>query len=207
MTSFSLPGYVAVLLCALLIGASPLNAEETFFTNMQKHEGKGDFASGQFFPSEDSARKIISADETPAAAPSSAGREETSPGFVIPHIAGSIAKELEETGMAVIHLEFALGRAEILPEHLPWIDEVQDVLTAHPDWKLLIEGHTDKSGRAGWNRKLSLLRAEAVRDELLKRGISSARLRCSGWGAERPVDTADNAEAYARNRRVELHRE
>lgn len=193
------------VLCINFLFISLTSAEENFFIDMRKIEGKRDADSESVVPSMKKTPELVSSDRT--AEPQSSPEAKNSSGFVVPHIFGSLARELEETGMAVIHLEFALGKAEILPEHMPWIDEVYEVLAAHPDWKLLIEGHTDRSGRPEWNKRLSLLRAEAVQNELLKRNISPARLRCVGWGAERPVDAADNAEAYARNRRVELHRE
>lgn len=196
---------IMTVLCTNFLSISFTNAKDNSFIGMRKIEGKRDTDSESAVSSMTKTPELVFSDRT--AEPQSTPETKNSSGFVVPRISGSLAKELEETGMAVIHLEFALGKAEILPEHLPWIDEVYEVLAAHPDWKLLIEGHTDRSGRPEWNKRLSLLRAEAVQNELLKRNISPVRLRCVGWGAERPVDAADNAEAYARNRRVELHRE
>lgn len=195
-----LSGILAILMCVSMDILSA-HAAEIFFIDRGKTGGKTDTSRLSSSFEERSPAETESRTTLPSA---DIGNGHS--GFVIPHLSGSIVRELEETGLAVIHLEFALGEAEILPEHLPCIKEVQEALQAHTDWKLVIEGHTDKSGRSGWNKKLSLLRAEAVRDALVKRGISSTRLSCVGWGAERPVDETDSMEAYARNRRVELHR-
>lgn len=193
------------VLCINFLSMPVTNAKENFSIDMRKIRGEGYTDSESTVPSARKNHEAVSSGRT--AEPQSAPEPKNPSNVIVPRISGSLVKELEETGMAVIHLEFALGKAEILPEHLPWIDQIHDVLVIHPDWNLLIEGHTDRSGRPEWNKKLSLLRAEAVRDELLKRNISPARLRCVGWGSERPIDTADNSEAYARNRRVELHRD
>ena len=196
---------IMTVLCINFLSIPFTNAKENFLIDMRKIEGKGYADSESTVPSARKNHEPVSSGST--AESQSTPEAEKSSGFIVPRISGSLVKELEETGMAVFFLEFSLGKGEILPARLPWVDEIHDVLVIHPDWKLLIEGHTDRSGRPEWNRKLSLLRAEAVRDELLKRNVSPARLRCVGWGSERPIDTADNSEAYARNRRVELHRD
>ena len=81
------------------------------------------------------------------------------------------------------------------------------MLQAHPDLRLLIEGHTDDVGDAAANLALSARRAEAVRQYLLATyGIGATRLEARGFGATRPA--APNATAVGRqtNRRVELVR-
>lgn len=199
-----IPFFIGVIGLFCIHAAVTARAQEPFPLNTLKIEGKSADAQSAAPPVETRAETLPASETAPPQPPAETN---ASPGFVVPRISGSIARELAETGMAVIHLEFDPGKAELLPAHLPWIDEVHAALVAHPDWKLTIEGHTDRIGRPAWNKKLSLLRTEAVRDELLKRGISPDRLRCIGWGAERPVDNADTMEAYARNRRVELRRE
>lgn len=125
--------------------------------------------------------------------------------FTKPIIMGSIIKDLEETGQAVIHLEFELGRASVLPAHEPAIEEIYTGLTTHPEWKLRIEGHTDSSGKPDWNKKLSLKRAEAIQNVLIEKGIEEDRLTCIGFGSEKPLNSENTEEAHQQNRRVELH--
>jgi len=70
-------------------------------------------------------------------------------------------------------------------------------------YRFLIAGHTDTAGAADYNQKLSMRRATAVRDYLVRRfGISSRRLVVAGWGERRLKDEFD-PESSA-NRRVEV---
>lgn len=80
----------------------------------------------------------------------------------------------------------------------------QRLLQRGPLQALSIIGHTDGTGSAELNRKLSLERAVAVRDFLVASGLDSAVISVSGAGAERPVASNATAEGRAENRRVEL---
>lgn len=85
---------------------------------------------------------------------------------------------------------------------------VAAVLTKHPDWTVVIEGHTDSIGGSAANRLLSERRAAAVRDRLVsKHRIDPARLQFGGLGAGRPREPNETVEGRARNRRVELVRD
>lgn len=126
--------------------------------------------------------------------------------FTLKNIKGGVSKSLEEKGMAIVYIEFDLGKSEVSKKYDAVIDEICTVLKEHSTWNLRIEGHTDSSGKADWNRKLSLKRAEAVGAELIRRGISSTRLSYMGCGADRPLSDTGTSEAHAKNRRVELHR-
>jgi OOP family OmpA-OmpF porin len=68
-----------------------------------------------------------------------------------------------------------------------------------------VEGHTDSTGSAKINKKLSRERAESVRAYLVKKGVEDKRLVALGFGPERPI--ADNAtpEGQEANRRVEFN--
>src|SRR3954464_1914630 len=60
-------------------------------------------------------------------------------------------------------VQFATGSSQILPVSFGLLDEVAKMLTDNPQIEVLqIEGHTDATGTAGVNRKLSQQRAEAV---------------------------------------------
>ncbi|HEV2355938.1 MAG TPA: OmpA family protein [Puia sp.] len=84
------------------------------------------------------------------------------------------------------------------------LDELAAKLTAHPEWHLTIEGHTDNSGIAAHNMLLSQKRADAIRNYLLARGIPANRLSAIGYGQNRPVADNRTAAGKAANRRVEL---
>ena len=103
-------------------------------------------------------------------------------------------------------VQFATGSAEILAVSHGLLDEVAKVLTDNPQIELLqVEGHTDSTGSAKINKKLSRERAESVRAYLVKKGIEDKRLVAVGFGPDKPI--ADNAtpEGQEANRRVEFN--
>jgi hypothetical protein len=71
--------------------------------------------------------------------------------------------------------------------------------------KVVLEGHTDYIGSDGYNQKLGMDRAEAVRSELVSQGIASDRLATVTFGESRPVINEQTDHARAVNRRVEVH--
>ena len=67
-----------------------------------------------------------------------------------------------------------------------------------------INGHTDNSGTAGYNMKLSIQRAKSVYDYLISQGIDSYRLKYQGYGETKPIFPNDTPENRSKNRRVEF---
>lgn len=101
---------------------------------------------------------------------------------------------------------FDTGKATIQARSNALLDQVARVLNAHKEISSLqVEGHTDNTGSADTNRKLSSARAQAVVDYLVKNGVAVDRLKATGFGPDRP--TADNKTAQGRdaNRRVEFN--
>lgn len=70
------------------------------------------------------------------------------------------------------------------------------------DFHFLIEGHTDAKGLPAYNRKLSQLRADAVRKLLIAQGVAAQQLRAVGKGSDAPANKAD--PYAAENRRVRI---
>jgi outer membrane protein OmpA-like peptidoglycan-associated protein len=100
---------------------------------------------------------------------------------------------------------FDLGKDTIQARSFALLDDVARILRENPQVaRVSIEGHTDASGPADLNRKLSKARAEAVKAYLVSKGVAAERLEAQGFGPDRPV--ADNAtkEGRERNRRVEF---
>ena len=90
---------------------------------------------------------------------------------------------------------------------------IKDMETKIPtdiDWIIRVDGHTDKkqviSGTTGYknNTELSLLRATAVTDELVRNGVSKRRLVPSGFGDMHPTELGNDASSLQQNRRIEL---
>jgi len=124
------------------------------------------------------------------------------------HESGQLEKSLASTGRAEVYdIYFTFNSDQIRDESEPRLKEIADALDKHPDWKLLVEGHTDGIGGSSYNLDLSRRRAAAVKDALVKRyKIDAGRLTTTGFGASRPKDTNDTLEGRAHNRRVELVR-
>ena len=100
---------------------------------------------------------------------------------------------------------FATGSATIEGESTPTLKEIGDMLKAHPELKLTIEGHTDNVGDAAANQTLSEQRAAAVAQYLeTTYQIDASRLATKGYGATKPVASNDTPEGRQQNRRVEL---
>ena len=102
-------------------------------------------------------------------------------------------------------VQFETGSDKLLPVSYPLLDQVADVMVGNPQIELVeIQGHTDSTGSAAINRKLSAARAESVKRYLVDKKIAKARLTTKGFGPDVPV--ADNAtpEGKDANRRVEF---
>jgi len=84
------------------------------------------------------------------------------------------------------------------------IDEIGAALNAHPAAAIRVESHTDNVGTQKSNLDLSQARAEAVKSELIARGVAASRIETAGMGQELPIASNDTAEGRARNRRTEI---
>jgi OOP family OmpA-OmpF porin len=112
----------------------------------------------------------------------------------------------------VQQVHFAVGSATILQDSFQMLQEVANLIKVNPQLKRIsIEGHTDNTGAAALNRKLSQSRAESVMKWLVDHGIDQSRLEAHGYGPDRPVDSTKTiAQANAtpemrrKNRRVEF---
>ncbi len=102
------------------------------------------------------------------------------------------------------NLFFDLGKATLKPESEPELKRILQVMNENKNLVIEISGHTDNTGSDEINNKLSLERANAVKENLLKGGIDQSRIRTKGYGKSKPK--ADNATEEGRqiNRRVEI---
>ena len=75
-------------------------------------------------------------------------------------------------------------------------------LKSHPQYNLLIEGHTDERGTEQYNLALGDRRANTARDYLSTLGVDSSRLRTVSYGEERPFNQGSGETAWAENRRA-----
>ena len=116
--------------------------------------------------------------------------------------------EYRETDRGVVitlgDVLFEIGRAELLPAARQSVDDVIELLNSEPGKQIRIEGHTDSTGPAALNLRLSKQRAEAVRAALIERGIDAARMVAVGMGQDFPIASNDTEAGRASNRRVDV---
>jgi len=118
--------------------------------------------------------------------------------------ASAMKKALDTDGHVALYINFDIDKATLRPDSQPVMDEINKLLTANPDLKLSIEGHTDSTGSADHNRQLSTSRARSVLGALVGLGVDPARLSSKGFGPDKPIADNANESGRAKNRRVEL---
>ena len=84
------------------------------------------------------------------------------------------------------------------------LTEMRAALAVLPAAEVVITGHTDRVGSVEANDRLSLARAEAVRDILAAAGVPRSAMSVAGRGEREPVVPTADEVAEARNRRVEI---
>ncbi|MDA8983452.1 OmpA family protein [Planktomarina temperata] len=99
---------------------------------------------------------------------------------------------------------FALDSAAVRSDLRRDLGVLAGNLQAYPNSTISIEGHTDNTGTANYNRILSQRRANAVADILVNNGVPPARLYAVGRGENEPVASNLSATGRAQNRRVEI---
>ncbi|MEM9073116.1 MAG: OmpA family protein, partial [Myxococcota bacterium] len=108
--------------------------------------------------------------------------------------------------MTLEGVNFRTNRADILPESEPVLERALQMLRRNASMRIEIGGHTDDRGNARRNQRLSLQRAEAVRDWLVSHGLDRGRFEVRGYGSEQPAesnaaDSAAGCDARFRGRR------
>jgi outer membrane protein OmpA-like peptidoglycan-associated protein len=86
----------------------------------------------------------------------------------------------------------------------PVLDEMRKALANLPAPEVIVTGHTDRVGSVEANDKLSLVRAEAVREILAAAGVARTAITVQGRGEREPEVPTDDEVAEPRNRRVEI---
>lgn len=101
-------------------------------------------------------------------------------------------------------ISFATGRADINPRLRPILDQFASGLNQQQNTEVRIVGHTDNTGSDELNNRLSLDRAQSVKDYLVSRGVRSNEIQVSGRGEREPVADNSTEAGRAKNRRVEI---
>lgn len=99
---------------------------------------------------------------------------------------------------------FGFDSSDLTSDARSALNEVANVVAQYTDTRINIAGHTDSTGDASYNQRLSERRAQAVGNYLSQNGVSSSRLNTMGYGANQPVTSNNTDQGRAQNRRVEI---
>ena len=120
-----------------------------------------------------------------------------------------VARKLNLTRVLVFEYAekvcFDSAKAELKPDAIPVLARQAEILNRYfPKAEVYVCGYTDATGSDAFNDKLSLQRAETVRNFLVNQNVDGARLKTQGFGKQFEVAPNSTAEGRALNRRTEV---
>jgi len=115
-----------------------------------------------------------------------------------------VAPSTVEGKWVLIGVNFDFNKASLRPESLPILSNAAEILLTHPDVNVEIAGYTDNIGSEKYNKKLSLERANAVKEFMVAKGVAANRMTTVGMGESDPVASNKTAEGRMLNRRIEF---
>lgn len=116
--------------------------------------------------------------------------------------AAALAKSLESN-----KVYFAFDKTDINADGEAVIANYGKYLVANPTAKVRLEGNTDERGSRAYNMALGERRANAVKSELVTRGVAADQTSVISYGEERPVCREHNEDCWHQNRRVDIIRQ
>ena len=106
--------------------------------------------------------------------------------------------------LAFGNIEFVTGKVVLVPGASMGIDLLANYMGKYPDKKVTLEGHTDNTGTAELNKKLSQQRADFIRGVLISKGVAADRITAIGYGQSQPVASNSSASGRQKNRRIDI---
>lgn len=101
-------------------------------------------------------------------------------------------------------IEFETGKSTIKKKSFPLLDKIANIFIENANYVIEVQGHTDNTGKAEMNRKLSQQRADAVKNYLAKKGVEASRMTAVGYGPDVPIADNKTSAGRQKNRRVEF---
>ncbi len=102
------------------------------------------------------------------------------------------------------NVEYEFNKANIKPVSFNTLNDLFEVMNLKPNLTIEIGGHTDNIGNDKSNQILSLKRAEAIKQYLVKKGINAKRIQTKGYAASVPIDDNSTDSGRQKNRRTEV---
>ena len=126
------------------------------------------------------------------------------PDTSIPGARGNLADyDQDRSSFALNTVYFDYDRSVVKPAYITKINEVALIIKATAN-RVLIEGHCDERGTEEYNRALGERRALAVREQLVRAGISPDRIFTLSYGKDRAAQLGHDEASWSKNRRGEF---
>ncbi len=104
----------------------------------------------------------------------------------------------------VLHFNFEFNSSDLDEKSKQYLNDLTAALKENKRLSIKLTGHTDNVGSAKFNERLSLYRANAIKDYLVGSGVEPERIQTIGKGLSEPLNGNRNEKEMAQNRRVEL---
>ncbi len=101
-------------------------------------------------------------------------------------------------------IEFESGKAKIKKKSHALLDKIAAIFIENENYIIEVQGHTDNTGKAEVNQKISDQRAKAVMQYLVDKGVPAERMSAVGYGQDQPIADNKTAAGRQKNRRVEF---
>ncbi|NHB58676.1 OmpA family protein [Acinetobacter shaoyimingii] len=102
-----------------------------------------------------------------------------------------------------VNIYFEKGSTQVEPQYLAYLDTVAKSLAQNSSYVLELEGHTDSTGSLAANKKVSLNRANTIRNKLIvEYNVNPNQVKAFGVGPDKPIASNATEEGRAKNRRV-----
>ncbi len=101
-------------------------------------------------------------------------------------------------------IQFAHNSSNIQKSSYKQLDQIRNILKECNTTLIIIDGYTDNSGNANYNKLLSKKRANRVKEYLVSKGIKKESIKAFGHGAENPIASNATKEGREKNRRIEF---
>lgn len=116
----------------------------------------------------------------------------------------NVHKDARGIILSMSDILFDVNKASLTPDLKTSLAKIAGILSVYSESNVIVEGHTDNTGSAELNQKLSEQRAGNVLQFLVEQGVAAERLRSEGFGFSKPIGDNATPEGRQKNRRVDL---
>lgn len=101
-------------------------------------------------------------------------------------------------------IKFQTGSAHVSKQSEYWLNTIGAYIASQPGIEIVIDGHADNTGAEAFNDTLSVKRADAVKNQLVRNHVNKQAIFTRGYGETDPACTNTTVAGKACNRRAEL---